>query len=396
MVGNRKNNPELSMVRQNEFLCIHRSDIVKESIKKTVLFVGSFNFGGKAGHIGGQMFACTTLINSQLSEYIDWLLIDSTADNVISSGFIKRLGKATFRIVLFVKHLLFTKIDYCLIFSSNGFSFWEKGFMVLLTKWHGKAKIIFAPRTGAIIDEANKKRLMRSYIRFVLSKCDFVICQSLVFENSYRNLVNDNFSNKFVVIENWIDTTPYESLNIKQYHEKPVRILFLSWIERFKGIIELINAAKMLQDDEIEFQLVIAGGGSSFNEVVQLIKLLGLNERVDLVGWVFGDEKLQLIESSDIYVLPSYNEGYPNSLMEAMAAGKACIATRVGAIPDMIIDGKTGLLIESKNTKELYDKMKMLILNAKMQIDIGEGARKKILSDNTIATTVSKFNILFS
>ena len=82
--------------------------------------------------------------------------------------------------------------------------------------------------------------------------------------------------------------------------------------------------------------------------------------------------------------------------MEAMAAGKACIATRVGAIPDMIIDGKTGLLIESKNTKELYDKMKMLILNAKMQIDIGEGARKKILSDNTIATTVSKFNILFS
>ena len=119
MVGNRKNNPELSMVRQNEFLCIHRSDIVKESIKKTVLFVGSFNFGGKAGHIGGQMFACTTLINSQLSEYIDWLLIDSTADNVISSGFIKRLGKATFRIVLFVKHLLFTKIDYCLIFSSN-------------------------------------------------------------------------------------------------------------------------------------------------------------------------------------------------------------------------------------------------------------------------------------
>ncbi len=368
---------------------------MNHSAKKTVLMVGSFKSITKDKHVGGQMFACTNLINSQLNDYVDWLLIDSTADNVITSGFIRRFNKATVRVVLFVKYLLFSKPDYCLIFLTNGFSFWEKGCMVLLVKWLGKAKIILAPRSGAIIDDAKNKKLLGSFIPFVLSKCDFVICQSLAFENSYRNLVHDNFSNRFVVIENWMDTTLYESLIIKQYQVKPVRILFLSWVERFKGIIELINVAKMLKDDEIDFQLVIAGGGSSFTEVVQLIKLFGLNGKVDLVGWVFGEEKLKLLESSDIYVLPSYNEGYPNSLMEAMAAGKACIGTRVGAIPDMIEDGVTGLLIEPKNTNDLYNKLKTLILNVQLRMDIGKAAKLKILKNNTMEVAVSKFNILF-
>jgi len=118
--------------------------------KKKVLFVGSFKNSGGSGNVGGQMFACRSLIDSKLSEKVEWFLIDTTADSNIRISFTNRLFKASKRIVSAFFYLVFKKIDIALIFTSHGVSFLEKGLIAYLSKLFG-AEVILAPRSGLMI-----------------------------------------------------------------------------------------------------------------------------------------------------------------------------------------------------------------------------------------------------
>ena len=99
-----------------------------------------------------------------------------------------------------------------------------------------------------------------------------------------------------------------------------------------------------------------------------------------------------LIQKSNIFVLPSYYEGYPNSLLEAMASSKACIATNVGSIADIIVDGENGFIINSKNHIQLYEKLKELILDRKKIESFSLKARETVLNNNTSEIFYSKIN----
>ena len=92
--------------------------------------------------------------------------------------------------------------------------------------------------------------------------------------------------------------------------------------------------------------------------------------------------------------MPSYKEGYPNALLEAMASGLPVIATRVGAITDLISEGESGLLIEPGNTQQLAEKLSMLIRNGSLRKEISAGSRKRIISNNTMVIGVTKFQKL--
>jgi len=94
--------------------------------KKKVLFIGSFIKVNKDGGTGGQLFACTSLINSDLSQSIDWILIDSSTKIPIPGIFV-RILKAINRLIKSIYHILFSKIDSLLVFSTHGIGILEKG-----------------------------------------------------------------------------------------------------------------------------------------------------------------------------------------------------------------------------------------------------------------------------
>jgi len=94
--------------------------------------------------------------------------------------------------------------------------------------------------------------------------------------------------------------------------------------------------------------------------------------------------------------LPTYFDGYPNSLMEAMAAGKACIATKVGSIPDMIEDNENGMLIEKQNTQQLFEKLELLVRDSERRKKLGLKARNKIETVNAIPVGISKYKKIFN
>lgn len=351
--------------------------------KKNVVFVGSFKNTAKDGSVGGQMFACETIRNSDLSHEVNWTLIDSTADSNKKNFFAKRVYKAISRLIIFVFSLIGKKNHAVLIFTADGFSFWEKGLMALLAKSFTKAIVIIAPRSGIIIEDISKKGLLSRFIPFVFNKVDFVICQSKYWKMYFEKIVGSSNLQNFVVVENCIDFSKYKGITNEIESNNTVEILFLAWVDKNKGIFELIEACRLLNEEKINFKLTIAGNGISFEEVRRKIEDYNLRENINLFGWALGIDKIMLLQKSNIFVLPSYYEGYPNSLLEAMASSKACIATNVGSITDIINDGVNGFIINPKNHIELYEKLKELILDRKKIESFSLKARETILNNNT-------------
>jgi glycosyltransferase involved in cell wall biosynthesis len=117
-------------------------------------------------------------------------------------------------------------------------------------------------------------------------------------------------------------------------------ILFTGWIEEQKGVFDLLQAfATMLQDPAApDAKLVIAGKGR-IDECRDLAKRLGISDKVELPGWLEGEALLAAYGRAHIYCLPSYIEGVPMAILEAMAFGLPIVTTPVGGIPDVVDEG---------------------------------------------------------
>lgn len=361
--------------------------------KPTILFVGSFKSKSMDGSVGGQMFACNTLLKSDFVKEFNWILLDTTALSNKKSFFFIRLLFALKRLIFFSYYTLFNKIDKYLIFVGDGWSFWEKGVMVLIAKFFTNAVVILAPRSGFIENDILNNIFLKEFIKYVFKKSDKVVCQSLKWKNLFVDLIKSK-GNKFVVIENGIDLSSYKNIPLKG-HDK-CSILFLSWVDKNKGIFDLLEAMLLLLNDNLSFKLIIAGNGSAFMDSQSFVNTNNLNEYVFFHGWALGDQKLELFKNSDIFILPTHFEGYPNSLLEAMASGKACIGTLVGSIPDIIINESTGLLINKNSPIEIYKALKRLIINVDLRISLSIAARKVTQERNSIDLFSLKFKKLLS
>jgi len=357
--------------------------------KKKVLFVGSFKNSGGSGNVGGQMFACRSLIDSKLSEKVEWFLIDTTADSNIRISFTNRLFKASKRIVSAFFYLVFKKIDIALIFTSHGVSFLEKGLIAYLSKLFG-AEVILAPRSGLMIKNMESSRFMNLYVKYVFKKSDYIVCQSKKWQIDFWAKTKVPLS-KLIIIQNWIDTNTYL---IKKNQQQKINILYLAWVDRNKGIFELIEALKIL-DHKVDYVLNIAGDGAAREEIVTLVNSLSLNNKVRMHGWVVGNQKIELLKKTDIFILPSYFEGFPNSLLESMAAGIACISTNVGSVDDIIVDNENGILIPLKDKMAIAKALSNLIKSPDLRLKLGNNARKSIEANNSIDSAVKKFYSLF-
>lgn len=364
--------------------------------KKKVLFVGSFKEASKDGSVGGQMFACRTIINSKISDSIDWTLLDTTADsNILASSF-NRIRKASVRLFKFIYYIILYKYDYVLIFTGGGWSFWEKGVMSLIAKKLSRGKVILAPQSGHVISDLNDNVRLSRFISFVFGKVDVVICQSKFWETLFKQIAPRGYKTEFVIIENIIDFDKYAGLPVRRLEkDEKVTILFMAWVTRNKGIFELIEAIKLLKAKKLKFNLIIAGKGDDYEIIKGYVENSGLSDCVELKGWIKGDEKFRLLANSDIFVLPTYFEGYPNSLMEAMASGKACIATDVSSIPDMIENNVNGILIQQRNHFQLFEALEFLIENPDIRYRMSLNARESIKKTNSSNIIINKYRTLF-
>lgn len=160
---------------------------------------------------------------------------------------------------------------------------------------------------------------------------------------------------KVTLVPNCIDAA---GRNLKKEDPDSVVFLFIGRIEVSKGIFKILDAAKMLMDDQLKFKINICGDGKFRQKFIEEVVSKGLDKHVEYLGFVSGSEKKEILRQSNVMLLPTdHNEGFPYALLEAFSYAMPVIGTHKGAIPEVIEDGRDGFVIFPNNTQNLYKKM---------------------------------------
>jgi glycosyltransferase involved in cell wall biosynthesis len=156
-----------------------------------------------------------------------------------------------------------------------------------------------------------------------------------------------------------------------------VRLLFLGALGPRKGIFDLLHALAHAVAAGAPLHLTVGGDGQ-LAEARRLAAELGLADRVSFEGWVDPARRAVLLAESDVYVLPSYNEGLPMSVLEAMAAGLPVITTTVGGLPELIASGENGWLIEPGDVDAMTQALAELAADPDRRLRLGAAGRERV------------------
>jgi len=184
--------------------------------------------------------------------------------------------------------------------------------------------------------------------------------------------------------------------------ENPITILSVGRAVEKKGYDVLLEALAELPD-EPSWRFVHVGGGFLLPALKAMARNLGLEDRVVWMGPRAQEELLTLYGEADLFVLASQiagdgdRDGLPNVLMEAQSQSLACVATRVSAIPELIVDGETGVLAEPGDASGLADAMSRLLADSRLRQQLGEAGAERVRRlfshDASIGLLAEKFGL---
>lgn len=345
--------------------------MTKNNGKPRVLLVGGFPSEDAHKVYGGQVAVCTRLLDSSFADRHIVTTLDTTQVSNPPPSFPIRLLLAKRRLLQFFATLTFRRPDVIIIFLADGASAVEKGVMTRFAKVCGVPVMVF-PRAGALIPQYFTWRWFAYIVRHTLGRSDMFLCQGLSFQQfAVREL--GFLPESAPIIPNWTASDVHLRIGAgRDYlqHVPRPKILYLGWLEEFKGVFELLDAARILRDAKIEFHLVFGGDGAALPKALKFVDQHALRELVSFVGWVDEAAKTSLLKSSHIFVLPSWSEGLPNAMIEAMSAGLACVVTEVGMIPDYAVQGRDALIVEPKDVAGIADALTALVCDVKLRGNI--------------------------
>ncbi|MCP4806541.1 MAG: glycosyltransferase family 4 protein [Proteobacteria bacterium] len=154
-------------------------------------------------------------------------------------------------------------------------------------------------------------------------------------------------------------------------------VLFMGRVGERKGIFDLIEAWPSIVQDCPVARLRVGGDGD-LDRLNARIGELGIGESVQVLGWISGDDRLRAYRDADIYCLPSYAEGLPISVLEAMANGLAVVSTTANGIPDAVVEGETGFLLQAGDRRGTAARLVELLNDADLRDRFGVAARRRV------------------
>jgi glycosyltransferase involved in cell wall biosynthesis len=342
---------------------------------------------------GGISQRYSDLLGSKLPQKIDLTFFESSPNKKTfsSTGSFNLVNVLGFFDVCikYIRAILRVKPSIVHIASANGFSFVKHSILIIIAKLWG-CKVILAPHCSISVFIPKSKVSFR-WMQFVLKQCNGMI----ILSSEWIKINEIAPKTKIILLKNSINLTPYIKLD-KSLKEKngKIKIIYLGHIGVEKGIMDLIQAVKILNDRQIiGFEVWIYGEDSHPGELYnakELVRSLQLDKYILFSEPIFGEKKIEVFRAADIFVLPSYHEGLPVSIIEAMAAGLPIIATRVGGIPDLIDDSKNGILINSKAPIELANAIMTLIENEHLRQIYGIEAKRKALQNHDVEIYVDR------
>lgn len=152
----------------------------------------------------------------------------------------------------------------------------------------------------------------------------------------------------------------------KQFTSRKFTILFLARLEKDKGIMEALDCYKIVKQRYPFVDMLIAGSGGALSDVQKRIMEENIPD-VKLLGYVSGEVKYNVYYQADMYLFPSYYEGMPNSVLEAMGMGLPVVTSRVGGLPDFFENEKMGYMIDDWIPKKYANAISSLIENNQLK-----------------------------
>ena len=261
--------------------------------------------------------------------------------------------------ILIIKHIITTKSD-AIVSTRCDFS-------LLLSKY-GKFEIL------KIAQEHHYHNNDKKYIRKLKKyyNIDYLFALTKTLENDYKEILKENKHTKVVLVPNMLNEIPNKKSDLKEKN-----IVTVSRLDPGKKNDEIIKAFSKIK--EKDWNLYIIGDGNEYNNLINLVKELNIEDRVTLTGYKNKKEIEDYLLKSSIFLMASVTEGLPMVLLEAMSYGIPCIAYETpSGTSDIIKDNINGYIIKDRNEMAYIEKIEEVISNDKLRKTLGNNAKKTV------------------
>jgi glycosyltransferase involved in cell wall biosynthesis len=208
---------------------------------------------------------------------------------------------------------------------------------------------------------------------------------------------------KIRIIPNGIDVEKIFDIR-KQLKAKSIRkkygitedeqvILYVGRLVKVKRVEILIKVIKKLLKKKLKVKGLIVGDGPQRTELEEMA--YPMNNHIHFTGYISEEEKFECYQIADLFMLPSVSEGLPTVLLEAASFGLPIIATNIHGIPDIVIHGKTGFLVNRENYDQYAEYAERLIMNQSLAKEMGENAKKHVASNFSWSKVVKKYENVY-
>ncbi|MDJ0868583.1 MAG: glycosyltransferase family 4 protein [Myxococcota bacterium] len=327
--------------------------------------------------LGGIPTWTVAVLKSALRERFEMRVVDTSPPDKVNivarSRFrtdrawqaLRILSALLWALVRFRPEILHVNTPYYWAFLRDGLAVWLAGLLGVRTVLHF--------RGGDFPEWVQGSRpLAQRAIAATLRRCDRLIALTRDTEAYLRTTADPQ---RVRYVPNFVPLEDFGELPDRSQRsaERPLRVLYVGWLLEAKGVGELLEASRRFPD--VRFTLV----GPTHPRFAERIRPLieAVRDHVEVLPVRPREEILELYRDADIFVLPTYREGFPNVVLEAMAAGLPVIATPVGAIPDAIRHGEEGLLVPPRDREALAEALKRLIDDPELRCRMGARARER-------------------
>ena len=226
-------------------------------------------------------------------------------------------------------------------------------------------------------------------------KAAFVVAISSYGRSQLYRWVGHEHWPRIQVVHCGLDKGFHKNAEAEPLNDTP-RLVCVGRLCEQKGQLILLEAARQLREQGVVFELVLAGDGEMRGELEEQIARYGLQEQVRITGWISGEQVRQELQAARAMVLPSFAEGLPVVIMEAMALERPVISTNVAGIPELVRDGHDGWLVAPGDVDALTEALsRVLTMNITRLREMGSQGRQRVNARHDVDVETCKLARLF-
>ena len=286
--------------------------------------------------------------------------------------------------------------------ASNFLPYLRDGLFILTAAYFSKAKIVIHLHEGNYFRYGFYDKSffpVKYFIRKSLSKVNTAIVLSKNLKTVFKGLVKNT-----EVCHNGIEFPVDDKNYQKNSLTENIKVSFLGNLFESKGVLDVLKAAEIVLKKYSKVKFCFAGAwsakeGNTKEKAFQIINKKGLSDHVEFAGVLTGDSKIEFLNQTDIFVFPSWykHEGFPLVIIEAMAASCPVISVKdTGAIPDIVIEGITGILIDKKMPEQIAEAVIKLIDNPEGRTSMGNRGKERYEKLYTLDSSIKKMISIFN